>query len=163
MPIVPGLEFGLSDERVWIDWSAAAPRAPVLVGDRLRVGGPLDQLGPRVLRFLRAYAATVLASETRTLAAAHGIGVGKVAVGDQRGRWGSCSPIGDIRYSWRLILAPTFVRGSTVAHEVAHRLHMDHSRSFHQAHARLLGDDPTPAREWLRAHGTALHWFGSSG
>jgi hypothetical protein len=25
---------------------------------------------------------------------------------------------------------------------------------------QLFGSDPKPARQWLRAHGAALHWFG---
>jgi len=163
-PIVPGLMFALGDDTVRLDWSETHPRQPVLVSrETLRVGGPLDALAPRVLRFLRAHAQAMLAAETQALAARHGIAIGQIGVGDQRGRWGSCSASGDIRYSWRLILAPTFVRASTVAHEVAHRLHMDHSRAFHDAHVRILGGDPGPARAWLRANGTALHWFGCSG
>ena len=47
-----------------------------------------------------------------------------------------------------------------VAHEVAHRIHMNHSREFHDLVARLYGADPAPARRWLRANGTGLHWFG---
>ena len=27
-------------------------------------------------------------------------------------------------------------------------------------HARLLGEDPGPARDWLRRHGAELHLFG---
>lgn len=159
-PIVPGLQFDLGDERMRIEWAEGFSRSPQLSPGVLRVGGPLDGLAPRVLRFLRAHAAAVLAAETRALAAAHAIDIGSVSVGDQRGRWGSCSVSGDIRYSWRLILAPAFVRTATVAHELAHRLHMDHSPAFHHAHRHLLGDDPAPARDWLRANGTALHWFG---
>src|SRR3546814_5691061 len=86
--------------------------------------------------------------------------VSQVTVGDPRGRWGSCAASGAIRYSWRLILAPDHVRRATVAHEVAHRLHMDHGPAFHAAAARILGDDPAPARAWLRTHGAALHWIG---
>jgi predicted metal-dependent hydrolase len=86
--------------------------------------------------------------------------VGRVSIGDPRARWGSCSASGDIRYSWRLILAPKEVREATVAHEVAHRLHMDHSPAFHAAVVKLLGRDPAPENRWLRAHGAALYWLG---
>ena len=83
-----------------------------------------------------------------------------MSIGDPRARWGSCSANGDIRYSWRLILAPPDVLEATVAHEVAHRLHMDHSPAFHAAVRRLLGRDPSAERAWLRAHGRELYWLG---
>ena len=58
-------------------------------------------------------------------------------------------------------MAPDFVRRATVAHEVAHRLHMDHSPRFHAVVRELLGEDPAPARAWLRREGGALHRIGS--
>jgi len=86
--------------------------------------------------------------------------VSKVGVGDPVSRWGSCSASGTIRYSWRLVLAPDFVRRATVAHEVAHRVHLNHGRDFHALVATLLGADPAPARAWLRREGAGLHRFG---
>ena len=162
-PIVPGMNFLLAGQAVTLDWSSAYPRAPVLSGNALHVGGPREQLSARVLRYLRRVALQTLDDETRALADQYGIAVGLIGVGDPRSRWGSCASSGDIRYSWRLILAPDFVRYATVAHEVAHRVHMDHSPAFHAAVAKLLGSDPRPSRDWLRAHGTTLHWFGRDG
>ncbi|WP_294296983.1 M48 family metallopeptidase, partial [uncultured Sphingomonas sp.] len=89
-----------------------------------------------------------------------GVTVSAVGVGDTRSRWGSCASTGAIRYSWRLILAPPAVRRATVAHEVAHRVHMNHSPAFHALVADLYGRDPTPERRWLKTNGAALHWFG---
>jgi predicted metal-dependent hydrolase len=162
-PIVPGMTFLLAGQNVMLDWSPAHPRSPHLLGDTLRVGGPREQLSGRILRYLKRESLSVLDAETRALAERHDIAIGKIGVGDPRSRWGSCASSGDIRYSWRLILAPDFVRQATVAHEVAHRVHMDHSPAFHAAVAKLLGSDPRPARDWLRAYGTTLHWFGRDG
>lgn len=162
-PVEPRMMITLAGQSVVLDWSPAHPRAPQLLGDTLRVGGPREQLSARVLRYLKRVALQTLESETRSLADRHGIAIGKIGVGDPRSRWGSCASGGAIRYSWRLILAPDFVRQATVAHEVAHRIHMDHSPNFHALVADLLGSDPKPARQWLRAHGTALHWFGRDG
>jgi len=159
-PIMPDSEFRLGDDRIRIDWNPVYPRRIVLANGVLRVGGLCDGLSLRVLRFLRAHSLSVLTAETRALAQSHGISVGAVGVGDPKGRWGSCASSGDIRYSWRLILAPVHVRQATIAHEVAHRVHMNHGAEFHGLVAQLNGSDPGPARRWLRAHGTALHWFG---
>ena len=160
VPIVPGMVLLLAGEDVVIDWCATYPRNPVLGSGVLRVGGPIEQMPARVLRFLKRLALETLARETFELAAAHNITITKVGVGDPKSRWGSCASSGDIRYSWRLILAPSHVRLATVAHEVAHRVHMNHSREFHALVAELHAADPAPARRWLRANGTALHWFG---
>ena len=159
-PIVPGMRTMVAGEDMVLDWHPDYPRTPKLGAGILRVGGPIEQMPARVLRFLKRHALETLARETRELAAAHGIVVPKVAVGDPKSRWGSCAASGDIRYSWRLILAPSHVRRATVAHEVAHRIHMNHSREFHDLVGQLYGADPAPARRWLRANGTALHWFG---
>jgi predicted metal-dependent hydrolase len=129
-------------------------------GDCLLVGGDPDLFELRVLRWLKAEARRVLEAETRALADIAGVTVRRVSVGDTRSRWGSCSADGDIRYSWRLILAPSFVRRSTVAHEVAHRVHMNHGPAFKRLETELLGESPSAARAWLRAHGPSLHGYG---
>lgn len=130
--------------------------------DRLLVGGPAAHVGARVVRWLKAEAKTVLATETQALAAAHGLQLGCVSIGDPRGRWGSCSARGDIRYSWRLILAPPFVRLATVAHEVAHLRHMHHGPAFHAFVRAIAAADPDAARAWLRREGAGLHRYRES-
>lgn len=157
--LAPGIVLPVEGIERLILWDAGHPRQPVMDGGELRVGGPEGSVGPRLVRWLRARALATLRTETLDVARRHGIAVSAVAIGDPRSRWGSCSASGAIRYSWRLILAPPEVRLATVAHEVAHRLHMDHSAAFHAAHRRLLGADPGEAREWLRRHGAGLHRF----
>lgn len=154
-----GAVIPLEGRETLICWAADAPRAIRLEGDRLILGGAAESTGRRVLQWLRARALVILEAETRALAARHDLRVESVGIGDTRSRWGSCTSAGAIRYSWRLILCPPWVRRATVAHELAHLLHMDHSPAFHAAHARLLGEDPGPARAWLRAHGHALHRY----
>ncbi len=163
LPVVPGMTFAMAGETVRLDWAADAPRTPRHVAGVVRIGGPRDALSPRLIRWLKAQALTLLTAETSALAQAHGIAVDRVGIGDPRSRWGSCASSGVIRYSWRLILAPDFVRRATVAHEVAHRVHMNHGPQFHALTATLFGADPAPARRWLRTHGAALHWFGRDG
>ncbi len=159
-PITPGMTVPFAGRDIRLDWSPDHPRGPVLAGDRIVIGGPADLVATRLLRWLKAQALVTLEAETREIGAKAGVTIGAVRVNDPRTRWGSCAANGDIRYSWRLILAPDHVRRATVAHEVAHRLHMDHSPAFHSAVARLHDGDPKLARSWLRIHGASLHWFG---
>lgn len=159
-PIRSGSTVPFGDQTLTLDWAPTHSRMPKVVGDRLMVGGPEPGLAERVMRWLRKEALARLASETRLAAARAGVSVERVGVGDPASRWGSCSASGAIRYSWRLILAPDFVLRATVAHEVAHRIHMNHSPAFHAKVAEIFGEDPKPARLWLRRNGPELHGFG---
>ena len=161
-PFIDGASFAVADELLTIAWSAGASRIVRREGDRLVANGAAETLARRVEAWLRREALALLERETAEFAALASVTVAQVAVGDPRGRWGSCAHDGAIRYSWRLLLAPGWVRRATVAHEVAHRVHMNHGAAFHALVARLLGSDPTPARAWLRHHGAGLHWVGRS-
>jgi predicted metal-dependent hydrolase len=158
--ISPGMVMTVAGQPMTLVWEPRRARVPARQAEALVIGGALDDLPARLLRWLKREALCVLERETREIAAVAGVRIGRVGVGDPVSRWGSCSARGDIRYSWRLILAPDFVRRATVAHEVAHRTHMNHGADFHALVATLLGDDPRRARAWLKAHGARLHWFG---
>ncbi len=160
IPFAPGAQIPFGDSSLMIAWDEAAPRRVERVGDVLRCGGSADGLSRRVGLWLKREALRVLSAETEEFAARAGVVVTKVAVGDPKTRWGSCASSGTIRYSWRLILMPAWVRRSTVAHEVAHRLHMNHSAQFYRVVALLDESDPDESRRWLRRHGAALHWVG---
>jgi predicted metal-dependent hydrolase len=157
--LVPGTRLEVAGEALVLV-CAPESRSVRREVDELRVGGDPDLFEIRVLRWLKAEARHLLEAETHTLAKQVGVSIRRVSVGDTRSRWGSCSADGDIRYSWRLILAPSFVRRSTVAHEGAHRVHMNHGSGFKALERELLGESPSVARAWLRAHGPSLHGYG---
>lgn len=159
-PFEPGGEVPFGNDTLTIDWDAARPRTIRREDDRLVCGGPAEGLARRVETWLKREALTLLSAETAEFAELAGVQVTQVAIGDARGRWGSCAAHGAIRYSWRLVLAPDFVRRATVAHEVAHRVHMNHGPAFHALAAKLSGSTDRPAGRWLRQHGAALHWVG---
>jgi hypothetical protein len=162
VPFEPGAVISVADERLELAWSQGPRRALAREGDRLVAEGLPETLPRRVEAWLKRASLDLLTRETAEFAIEAGVTASKVMVGDPRGRWGSCSGTGAIRYSWRLLLAPGWVRRATVAHEVAHRVHMNHGPAFHALVHDLLGTDPTPARTWLRTHGARLHWIGRS-
>lgn len=160
VPFVPGATILYLGEEVGLGWDSGFPRTPSLDDGQLIAGGPREGYERRIERWLRKTALDTLSAETAEYAALAGVTVARVAVGDPRGRWGSCASSGVIRYSWRLILAPPAVRRATVAHEVAHRVHMNHSPAFHAVVRQLYGRDPVRERAWLRANAMRLHSFG---
>jgi predicted metal-dependent hydrolase len=166
-PFAPGAGVLIGGEPVLIDWHPDHPRTPALVAGRLRVGGPEDVLPGRIERWLKARARAELTAATLALAAQVGRKVARVAIADPSSRWGSCAgwnrPEGArIGYSWRLILAPAWVRQSIVAHEVAHLVHPNHSPAFHALN-RQLDPQASAARRWLARHGAHVHWVGRDG
>ena len=159
-PIGPGSLIPVEGVDHLVEWMEGTGRRVSRADNRLLVGGPREAISGRVVRWLRAEALRVLDAETRAFGARAGVTIARVSIGDPKGRWGSCSSSGNIRYNWRLIMAPANVRIATVAHEVAHRVHMDHSAAFHRQVERLLGRSPEPERAWLRLNGTGLHQIG---
>lgn len=137
-------------------------RGVTLEAPELRIGGPPAAAGRTVQRWLQRQALDELSASTAAVAAVAGVTVRSVGIGDAASRWGSCSSEGAIRYSWRLIMAPAECLRFVVAHEVAHRLHMDHSARFRAAEERLFGGPVAPARALLRQIGPALRLIGRS-
>ena len=162
LPLQPGAVIPFKGLPHRIDWREDGPRTVRVRAGVVEVGGPEQMVEPRLLRWLKKEARALLEDETQEYARKAGVTVTRVGIGDQRSRWGSCSSSGAIRYSWRLILAPDHVRRATVAHEVAHRVHMNHGPDFHALVATLFGADPQPASDWLRRHGAALHRIGAA-
>jgi predicted metal-dependent hydrolase len=160
LALAPGVVLPFEGEPHRIDWEPGRSRVVKVEAGSILAGGPAETLEGRLLRWLKRHALAVLSRETEEFAAKAGVSVTRVAVGDPMSRWGSCSSSGAIRYSWRLILAPEWVRRATVAHEVAHRVHMNHGPDFHALVERLFDADPKPARDWLRRHGADLHRIG---
>jgi predicted metal-dependent hydrolase len=83
----------------------------------------------------------------------------RLSLRDTTSRWGSCSSTGTLNFSWRLILAPSYVLDYLAAHEVAHLIHMNHSPSFWKILAKL-STHVDRAEAWLKAHGAGLLRFG---
>jgi predicted metal-dependent hydrolase len=136
--------------------SQARGPAPVWREDgAILVSGRTEHAPRRLADFFKSEARTVLAARALELAARLGMKPGRVTVRDTKSRWGSCSQNGSLSFSWRLILAPEFVRDYVVAHEVAHLKEMNHSARF-WAHVKILTPDVVRARQWLRDHGRNL-------
>ncbi len=112
----------------------------------------------RLMAFFKHEARAALAEAVDRHAATLGVTPAKLTLRDTRSRWGSCSPRGDLMFSWRLIMAPPAVLDYVAAHEVAHLVEMNHSRAFWDTVARTC-PGYQPPRRWLRQNAEALHRF----
>lgn len=124
----------------------------------IRVSGRAEHAPRRLADFLKRQAKRELEDKSFAFAARLGLKPKRITVRDTASRWGSCSSTRSLSFSWRLILAPTFVLDYVVAHEVAHLKEMNHGARFWRLVAELVGD-ALPAQAWLSQHGTALHRY----
>ena len=140
-----------------ITYMPGARRGAWLEDGRLYVSGVAEFLGRRARDFIKAEAARYFKSTARLYADALSVEIGRVSVKDTTTRWGSCTSEGNLSFSWRLAFAPLSVAEYIVAHEVAHRLEMNHSYRFWRIVRSVYDGDVERAQKWLFRRGQELY------
>jgi predicted metal-dependent hydrolase len=155
-------------DRPGVVWVAGLPRPVLRVGgasararltaDGLEVTGHGEAAVLAVARWYREEARRAIVLGVVAEARRLGARPGRVAVRDQRTRWGSCSASGALSFSWRLLLAPAPVLRYVVVHELCHLWRHDHSSAFWSLVEDAMPDWSAHAG-WLRAHSLALQAY----
>jgi predicted metal-dependent hydrolase len=137
------------------------PAAPLVavIGREIIVRAGREPVARRVRDHLARLAARELAGRAHRHATRIGKKVTRITVRDTKSRWGSCSAVGSLSFSWRLIMAPEPVLDYVVAHEVAHLVEMNHSPRFWKL-VHVLVADPAAQRAWLKRHRAELLSYG---
>ena len=130
-----------------------------LTGSYLNVRTNKPDPTARINRFLKQEVKRTLIELSHEKAEIINERVNRVSVRDTTSRWGSCSPDGNLSYSWRLIFAPLEVIDYLVAHEVAHLKHLDHSPAFWTVCAGL-SKNYEAGKSWIRQNGHDLMRYG---
>ena len=84
-----------------------------------------------------------------------GVTFNRVAIRDQRSRWGSCSSKQNLNFNWKLIMAPPEALNYVVIHELCHLIEFNHSPRFWRL---VEGQMPEYEywKKWLKEHGKEL-------
>ncbi len=113
------------------------------------------KIKPAISEWYKKQAKTILTERAGHLSMLMGLKFNRLTVRSSQTRWGSCSSLGNINFSYRLIMAPEEIVDYVVVHELAHLVHKNHSARFWQ-----LVDAHYPkskeARRWLRTEGHTL-------
>jgi predicted metal-dependent hydrolase len=67
---------------------------------------------------------------------------GRIAIRDQRSRWGSCSTKGNLNFNYRIFFLPIELVDYIIVHELCHLLEFNHGEQFWNHVARILPDYP---------------------
>ena len=158
-------------ERILVDDGASVPvlgkphvirittmRKISVVDDQILVPQHRSSIGAQVKGVLKSLARDHLAQASDHYAQRLGHSYQGLRLRDTRSRWGSCSSDGHLMYSWRLVMAPRDVLNYVAAHEVAHLVEMNHSKSFWAVVHDIYGNYEQP-RDWLRTSGNQLHRY----
>ena len=106
-------------------------------------------------RFLIRRALERIREELERWAPTVGRPYGRVAIREQRTRWGSCSSRGNLNFNWKLILAPPEALTYVVMHELCHLKDFNHSPRF-WAEVRARMPEYEAWKKWLHTHGKEL-------
>lgn len=136
----------LDQHESWLARQLARVREPQLALEHMTEGE-----GRARARALTHEVATVEASRL-------GVTFERIAIRDQRTRWGSCSSRGTLSFNWRLVLAPPEVAEYVVVHELCHLREPNHSPRFWQLVAAAR-PGYREQRRWLAEHGWELQAY----
>lgn len=105
--------------------------------------------------WLRRQARNEIEPRLRMVAETLGVSPGRLYIMDQRTKWGNCSSLGNLSFSWRIIMAPDWVLDYLVAHEVAHLAVPNHSKEFWLT-LQSICPQVDRARSWLSENVTRM-------
>jgi predicted metal-dependent hydrolase len=78
-----------------------------------------------------------------------------ISIREQKTRWGSASPSGNINYNWRIIMAPPKIIDYLIVHELCHIKIPNHSADFWKLVAQSV-PNYNECRSWLKLNGLLL-------
>lgn len=111
-----------------------------------------------VVAWYRKQAAYVIGKKAEVYANRMKVAYHEIHIKDQRTRWGSCSGMKNLNFTWRLVMMPDSVCDYVIIHELCHLVHMNHSPEFW----KLVGKMCPPYKQqkrWLREYGNKLYFI----
>lgn len=122
---------------------------------KIYIPGQREHLPRRLQDFYRQEAARLMLPIIYEYSQKLDVKFKQIRFKDTRSRWGSASSLGNLSFSWRIMMAPEQIVRYLIAHEVAHLRHMNHSKLFWQTCA-LLCPQWRLYQAWLKRNGAEI-------
>ena len=159
-PVTDGSPILVEGRRCVLRLSRGARRTGRLEGDEYRLTLPEPDSDPAVRAALRSALSALALKRIRArlefFIPRIGREPGRVAIRDQKSRWGSCSRKGNLNFNWKLVMAPPEALDYVVIHELCHLHEFNHSPRF-WALVEAQMPDYAVWKKWLKAHAEDLY------
>jgi len=115
----------------------------------------LAHAGEIFIDWYRERAYEKISERVKWYAQKRGFKYNKINITNAQKRWGSCSCLNNLNFSWRLIMAPLPVVDYVVIHELVHLVEKNHSKAFWNK-VKMLMTDYKKHQHWLKKNGYLL-------
>lgn len=105
------------------------------------------------LKALTKKAKEIIPVKVKHYAGIVGVSYGRITIRCQKTRWGSCSSKGNMNFNCLLMELPDEIIDSVVVHELCHRKHMNHSKTFYTEVEKIF-PEYKKCRKWLKENGS---------
>ncbi|MBW8017450.1 MAG: M48 family metallopeptidase [Planctomycetes bacterium] len=109
---------------------------------------------PHLAKVDRKHAREILIPRLKYLAEKHGFEYNKVALRNQKTRWGSCSSINNINLNINLVSLPQDLMDYVILHELTHTKIKNHSKDFWKHLGKHI---PNPKQQNKKLRNYAIH------
>jgi predicted metal-dependent hydrolase len=77
----------------------------------------------------------------------YGLPIGRIAIRNQKSRWGSCSRKGNLNFNYKLAFLPPELRDYVIVHEICHVKEFNHGRGFWELVAQTMPEHKAMKRQ----------------
>lgn len=83
----------------------------------------------------------------------------KIAIRNQKSRWGSCSRNGNLNFNYKVALLPPELRDYIIVHEICHLKEFNHGKGFWDLVAQTVPDHREVRKELRKIEKGQFHHF----
>lgn len=101
--------------------------------------------------FYKNKAKIIIKARVTDIANKLGIKFNNLRITSATGRWGSCNSLGNVNFSWRLIMATPSAIDYVIIHEFCHLFEFNHSKKFWKLVEKIM-PDYKKHKQWLASN-----------
>lgn len=108
---------------------------------------PVKRLGRRDYQKYKEIALNLVEQRISHFNKVYNYSIGRIAIKNQKTRWGSCSKDRNLNFNYKISLLPEKVADYVVVHELCHLKEFNHSKKFWSLVGKTISNHPELKRE----------------